>query len=102
MTWINFYAVKRFGKLFSFFAQRIGEKENLFFFVGSVCIITKMPTIEIAGLCLPLKPQKEKVLIFFIVLFSCYVNCPETGILFHYTSQLELVIYHGWAHTGLP
>jgi hypothetical protein len=40
----------------------------------------KEPAIDIAGLCLPLKPQKEKVRIFFhclLILKSC--SCPGTG-----------------------
>ena len=38
--------------------------------------IKKEPAIDIAGLCLPLKPQKEKVRIFFHVRLFCIIYIP--------------------------
>ena len=37
------------------------------FFSPSTRVIKKEPAIDIAGLCLPLKPQKEKIRILFHV-----------------------------------
>jgi hypothetical protein len=49
----------------------------------------KEPAIDIAGLCLPLKPQKEKVRIFFhcslILMFLSLSGDTPDKILRHYT-----------------
>ena len=56
---------------------------------------TKEPAIDIAGLCLPLKPQKEKIRIFFIARYSLVTfTAPQADILFHYTFLLVLVTVH--------